>query len=109
MLRAAGAEHAQLAPAIDDVEASVRVAELAPASTAARPRKGSQSPARVPAMEAGVSDIWRETLASSLEVAEAALVALGTPRDAAASQVQFARTTKRRSAPRLPSKTTRPS
>ena len=39
-------------------------------------------------MEAGVSDIWRETFASSLELAEAALVALGTPRDAAASQVR---------------------
>jgi hypothetical protein len=39
-------------------------------------------------MDAGVAQIWRETLASSLELAESALVALGTPAEAAASQVR---------------------
>jgi voltage-gated potassium channel Kch len=39
-------------------------------------------------MEAGVSEIWRETFASSLELAETALVVLGTSRDDAARQVQ---------------------
>jgi voltage-gated potassium channel Kch len=39
-------------------------------------------------MEAGVTEIWRETFASSLEVAEAALVALGSTREAAGSQVR---------------------
>ena len=91
MLRAAGAEHAQLLVlAIDDVEASVRVAELAhrhfPGLRVLARARNRQHAFRL--MEAGVSDIWRETLASSLEVAEAALVALGTPRDAAASQVR---------------------
>jgi glutathione-regulated potassium-efflux system ancillary protein KefC/glutathione-regulated potassium-efflux system protein KefB len=91
MLRAAGAEHAQLLVlAIDDVEASVRAAELArrhfPRLRILARARNRQHAFRL--MEAGVSDIWRETLASSLEVAEAALVALGTPRDAAASQVR---------------------
>jgi glutathione-regulated potassium-efflux system ancillary protein KefC/glutathione-regulated potassium-efflux system protein KefB len=91
MLRAAGAEHAQLLVlAIDDVEASVRTAELAhrhfPRLRVLARARNRQHAFRL--MEAGVSDIWRETLASSLEVAEAALVALGTPRDAAASQVR---------------------
>ena len=91
MLRAAGAEHAQLLVlAIDDVEASVRAAELArrhfPRLRVLARARNRQHAFRL--MEAGVSDIWRETLASSLEVAEAALVALGTPRDAAASQVR---------------------
>ena len=39
-------------------------------------------------MDAGVTEIWRETLASSLELAEATLVALGTGRETAATQVQ---------------------
>ena len=91
MLRAAGAEHAQLLVlAIDDVEASVRAAELAhrhfPRLRVLARARNRQHAFRL--MEAGVSDIWRETLASSLEVAEAALVALGTPRDTAASQVR---------------------
>jgi len=91
MLRAAGAEHAQLLVlAIDDVEASVRAAEIArrhfPKLRVLARARNRQHAFRL--MEAGVSDIWRETFASSLEVAEAALVALGTPRDAAASQVR---------------------
>jgi glutathione-regulated potassium-efflux system ancillary protein KefC/glutathione-regulated potassium-efflux system protein KefB len=91
MLRAAGAEHAQLLVlAIDDVEASVRAAEIAqrhfPKLRVLARARNRQHAFRL--MEAGVSDIWRETFASSLEVAEAALVVLGTPRDAAASQVR---------------------
>ncbi len=35
-----------------------------------------------------MTEIWRETFASILEVAEAALVALGTTREVAASQVR---------------------
>jgi glutathione-regulated potassium-efflux system ancillary protein KefC/glutathione-regulated potassium-efflux system protein KefB len=91
MLRAAGAEHAQLLVlAIDDVEASVRAAEIArrhfPKLRVLARARNRQHAFRL--MDAGVADIWRETFASSLEVAEAALVALGTPRDAAASQVR---------------------
>jgi voltage-gated potassium channel Kch len=39
-------------------------------------------------MEAGITEIWRETFASSLELAEHALVALGASRDDAARQVR---------------------
>ncbi|NJD31878.1 MAG: glutathione-regulated potassium-efflux system protein KefB [Gammaproteobacteria bacterium] len=90
MLRSAGAEHAQLLVlAIDDVEASVRTAEVArrhfPGLRILARARNRQHAFRL--LEAGVTEIWRETFASSLEVAEAALVALGTPRDAAASQV----------------------
>jgi glutathione-regulated potassium-efflux system ancillary protein KefC/glutathione-regulated potassium-efflux system protein KefB len=91
MLRSAGAEHAELLVlAIDDVEASVRTAELArrhfPRLRVLARARNRQHAFRL--MAAGVTDIWRETFASSLEVAEAALVALGTPQDAAASQVR---------------------
>jgi glutathione-regulated potassium-efflux system ancillary protein KefC/glutathione-regulated potassium-efflux system protein KefB len=91
MLRSAGAEQAQLLVlAIDDVEASVRTAELArrhfPNLRVLARARNRQHAFRL--MDAGVTEIWRETFASSLEVAEAALVALGTPRDAAASQVR---------------------
>jgi voltage-gated potassium channel Kch len=76
--------------AIDDVEASVRTAELArrhfPRLRVLARARNRQHAFRL--MAAGVTDIWRETFASSLEVAEAALVALGTPSDAAASQVR---------------------
>jgi glutathione-regulated potassium-efflux system ancillary protein KefC/glutathione-regulated potassium-efflux system protein KefB len=91
MLRSAGADHAELLVlAIDDVEASVRTAELArrhfPRLRVLARARNRQHAFRL--MAAGVTDIWRETFASSLEVAEAALVALGTPQDAAASQVR---------------------
>jgi glutathione-regulated potassium-efflux system ancillary protein KefC/glutathione-regulated potassium-efflux system protein KefB len=91
MLRSAGADHAELLVlAIDDVEASVRTAELArrhfPRLRVLARARNRQHAFRL--MAAGVTDIWRETFASSLEVAEAALVALGTPSDAAASQVR---------------------
>ena len=91
MLRSAGAEQAQLLVlAIDDVEASVRTAEVArrhfPQLRILARARNRQHAFRL--MEAGVTEIWRETFASSLEVAEAALVALGTTREAAASQVR---------------------
>jgi glutathione-regulated potassium-efflux system ancillary protein KefC/glutathione-regulated potassium-efflux system protein KefB len=91
MLRAAGAEHADvLVLAIDDVEASVRTAEMArrhfPKLRVLARARNRQHAFRL--MEAGVDEIWRETLASSLELAEAALVALGTGRATAAQQVR---------------------
>jgi glutathione-regulated potassium-efflux system ancillary protein KefC/glutathione-regulated potassium-efflux system protein KefB len=91
MLRSAGAEHAELLVlAIDDVEASVRTAEMVrrhfPRLRVLARARNRQHAFRL--MAAGVTDIWRETFASSLEVAEAALVALGTPPDAAGSQVR---------------------
>jgi glutathione-regulated potassium-efflux system ancillary protein KefC/glutathione-regulated potassium-efflux system protein KefB len=91
MLRAAGAEHADLLVlAIDDVEASVRTAELVqrhfPGLRVIARARNRQHAFRL--MAAGVGTIRRETLASSLEMAEDALVALGTTRDSAASQVR---------------------
>ncbi len=91
MLRSAGAAQATvLVIAIDDVEASVRTAEVArrhfPNLRVLARARNRQHAFRL--MEAGVTEIWRETFASSLELAEAVLVALGTSRDAAASQVR---------------------
>lgn len=91
VLRAAGAGRAQvLVLAIDNVEASVRTAVLVrrhfPQLRVLARARNRQHTFRL--MDAGVAEIWRETLASSLEVAEAALVAIGTPRDTAAAQVR---------------------
>ena len=91
LLRAAGAEHARLLViAVDDVEASVRIAELArrhfPQLRILARARNRQHAFRL--MEAGISEIWRETFASSLELAEHALVALGASRDDAARQVR---------------------
>jgi glutathione-regulated potassium-efflux system ancillary protein KefC/glutathione-regulated potassium-efflux system protein KefB len=91
LLRSAGADQARLLVlAIDDVEASVLTAEVAhrhfPHLRILARARNRQHAFRL--MEAGVTEIWRETFASSLEVAEAALVALGTTREAAASQVR---------------------
>jgi monovalent cation:proton antiporter-2 (CPA2) family protein len=91
MLRSAGAHQARLMViAVDDVEASVRIAELAarhfPELRVLARARNRQHAFRL--MEAGVTEIWRETLGSSLEVAEATLVALGTPRETAARQVK---------------------
>ena len=76
--------------AIDDVEASVRTAEVAhrhfPQLRILARARNRQHAFRL--MEVGVDEIWRETFASSLELAEAALVALGTTRETAASQVK---------------------
>jgi len=91
LLRAAGAEQAKLLViAVDDVDASLRIAELArrhfPSLRILARARNRQHVFRL--MDAGVTEIWRETLGSSLEVAEAALVALGTPRQAASAQVR---------------------
>ncbi|HET9694499.1 MAG TPA: NAD-binding protein, partial [Steroidobacteraceae bacterium] len=91
MLRAAGADQAHvLVIAIDDVEASVRAAELArrhfPKLRILARARNRQHAFRL--MEAGVTEIWRETFGTSLEMAEATLVALGTKRDIAAAQVR---------------------
>jgi len=94
MLRAAGAGQASvLVIAIDDVEASVRTAEIArrhfPNLRVLARARNRQHAFRL--MEAGVTEIWRETFASSLELAEAALVALGTAPEVAAAQVRLFR------------------
>ena len=91
LLRAAGAERASvLVVAIDDVDASVRIAELArrhfPSLRVLARARNRQHAFRL--MEAGVQEVWRETLASSLEVAESTLVALGTSAETAAAQVR---------------------
>ena len=91
MLRSAGAAQASvLVIAIDDVETSLRTAEIArrhfPNLRILARARNRQHAFRL--METGVTEIWRETFASSLELAEATLVALGTPRDVAASQVR---------------------
>jgi len=91
LLRSAGASQASvLVIAIDDVEASVRTAEIArrhfPNLRVLARARNRQHAFRL--METGVTEIWRETYASSLELAEATLVALGTSREAAASQVR---------------------
>ena len=91
MLRSAGADHADvLVLAIDDVEASVRTAELVqrhfPRLRVIGRARNRQHAFRL--MEAGVQEIRRETLASSLEMAELTLVALGTTPTTAAAQVR---------------------
>jgi monovalent cation:proton antiporter-2 (CPA2) family protein len=80
LLRAAGAEKAQiLVLALDDVDASVRTAELVREQFPhlrifARARNRQHAFAL---MDAGVTNVIRETYASSLEMAEAVLEALG--------------------------------
>jgi len=91
LLRAAGAEQAEvLVLAIDDVEASLRTAEMVrrhfPRLRILARARNRQHVFRL--MEAGVEEIWRETFGSSLEVAGATLVALGTPRSRAIAEVR---------------------
>jgi monovalent cation:proton antiporter-2 (CPA2) family protein len=91
MLRAAGADRAELLVlAIDDVEASVRAAGLArrhfPRLRVLARARNRQHAFRL--FEAGVEHVWRETLGSSLELAESALVELGTDAETAAQQVR---------------------
>jgi monovalent cation:proton antiporter-2 (CPA2) family protein len=80
LLRAAGAESARvLVLALDDVEASVRTATLAREQfpqlrILARARNRQHAFAL---MDAGVTEVTRETYASSLEIAGAVLEALG--------------------------------
>jgi voltage-gated potassium channel Kch len=94
--------------AIDDVEASVRTAELMrrhfPGTLVIGRARNRQHAFRL--MEAGVADITRETLASSLEMAQSTLVALGTTRDTRRRKCDgSACTTRRRCASRRPSRT----
>jgi glutathione-regulated potassium-efflux system ancillary protein KefC/glutathione-regulated potassium-efflux system protein KefB len=93
LLRAAGAESADLfVLAIDDVDASVRTAELVheyfpTLKVFARARNRQHTFAL---MDQGVDYIVRETLGSSLELAEAVLVKLGdTPAVARAAVRKF--------------------
>ena len=90
LLRAAGAERARvLVLAIDDVEASVRTAEMVrrhfPQLQVLARARNRQHAFRL--IELGIEVVLRETYASSLEMAEAALVALGHPRQEAAADV----------------------
>jgi glutathione-regulated potassium-efflux system ancillary protein KefC/glutathione-regulated potassium-efflux system protein KefB len=91
LLRAAGAGQAEvLVLAIDDVEGSLRTAEMVrrhfPALRILARARNRQHAFRL--IQAGVDEIWRETYGSSLEVAEATLVALGTPRAQAHTEVR---------------------
>jgi glutathione-regulated potassium-efflux system ancillary protein KefC/glutathione-regulated potassium-efflux system protein KefB len=91
MLRAAGAAQAKvLVIAVDDADASVRIAELArrhfPNLRILARARNRQHAFRL--IETGVTEIWRETLASSLELAQSLLVALGTSNETAAAQVR---------------------
>jgi glutathione-regulated potassium-efflux system ancillary protein KefC/glutathione-regulated potassium-efflux system protein KefB len=95
MLRSAGAGQATvLVLAIDDVEASVRTAQLArrhfPHLQIIGRARNRQHAFRL--MDVGIEQITRETLASSLEMAKATLVALGTASETAAAQVRRFRT-----------------
>ena len=95
LLRAAGADTARvLVLAIDDVEASVRTAELVREQFPhlrifARARNRQHAFAL---MDAGVTDVIRETYAGSLEMASAVLEALGeTPAEAREAVRRFRR------------------
>ena len=91
LLRAAGAETAKiLVLAIDDVEASIRTAELVRAQFPklkifARVRNRQHAFAL---MDLGVTNIIRETFASSLELASSVLQALGTTQTVARNAVK---------------------
>jgi voltage-gated potassium channel Kch len=91
LLRAAWAERSELVVlAIDDVEASVRTAQMVrrhfpKLRILARVRNRQHAFAL---MNEGVADIWRETFGTSLELAEATLVGLGTEPALAAEQVR---------------------
>jgi glutathione-regulated potassium-efflux system ancillary protein KefC/glutathione-regulated potassium-efflux system protein KefB len=94
MLRAAGAGSAEvLVLAIDDVEASVRAVQTVrrhfpKLRILARARNRQHA---FQLMDAGVEHVWRETFGSSLEMAEQALVELGTDAATAATQVRVFR------------------
>ena len=94
MLRAAGAGSAEvLVLAIDDVEASVRAVQIVRRHfphlrVLARARNRQHA---FQLMDAGVERIWRETFGSSLELAQQALVELGTDAETAATQVRMFR------------------
>jgi monovalent cation:proton antiporter-2 (CPA2) family protein len=91
LLRAAGAQTAEaLVLAVDDVEASVRIAVLVREQfphlkVFARARNRQHAFAL---MDAGVTEVVRETYASSLEMAEAVLESLGQSAAAAREAVR---------------------
>jgi voltage-gated potassium channel Kch len=91
LLEAAGAAHAQiLVLAIDDVEASVRTAELVrkhfPRLEILARARNRQHALRL--MNIGVRYIMRETLLSSLDMAQHALEGLGVPRAEARTSIE---------------------
>jgi glutathione-regulated potassium-efflux system ancillary protein KefC/glutathione-regulated potassium-efflux system protein KefB len=91
ILRAAGAARAELLVlAIDDVESSVRTAAMArkhfPGLRILARARNRQHAFQL--MDLGIETVLRETYGSSLEMAEHALVALGSTRDAAARDVR---------------------
>ncbi len=95
MLRAAGAEHARVfVLAIDDVEASVRTAELVmkhfPHLRLLARARSRQHAFRL--MELGVREVVRETYASSLEMAADVLATLGESSSGARATVRRFRT-----------------
>jgi monovalent cation:proton antiporter-2 (CPA2) family protein len=82
LLHAAGAEHAEvLVIAVDDVEASIRTAELArrhfPKLKILARARNRQHTFRL--MDLGISPVVRELYGSSLEAAHETLLALGVP------------------------------
>jgi monovalent cation:proton antiporter-2 (CPA2) family protein len=94
LLHAAGAERAELLIiAIDDVDASLRTAEMArrhfPRLKILARARNRQHAFRL--LDLGITGVFRETFASSLEVAREALVALGVPPRQARSSIQMFR------------------
>jgi voltage-gated potassium channel Kch len=94
LLRAAGAEHAALlVVALDDMEETLRVVEVARRNfptlkilSRARNRQHSYK-----LMDLGITHPVRETFHSSLRLSEMALEALGVPREEAERDVEFFR------------------
>jgi len=91
VLRAAGADKAKVfVLAIDDVEASMRTAEIVlqyfPNLKVLARARSRQHAFRL--MELGIKDIIRETYASSLEAAQSVLEALGEPSTLARTAVR---------------------
>ena len=91
LLHAAGAAHAELLiVAIDDVEASIRTVEMArrhfPRLKVLARARNRQHAFRL--MDLGITAVFRETYATSLEVAGEALVALGLTREEARASIK---------------------
>jgi len=94
LLHAAGAGRAELLiVAIDDVEASLRTAEMArrhfPRLRILARARNRQHAFRL--LDLGITSVYRETLATSLEVAREALIALGVPPAAARDSIRLFR------------------
>lgn len=94
LLQAAGAEKAKLfILAIDDVEASINVAQIVRKNfphlkILARARNRSHA---FQLMDLGVHDVWRETLSSSLALSKHLLFDLGFSKEAAVKAVEIFR------------------